>query len=107
MPELRRVSDGAGDAGSMVDAIAWNDDGTFKEIAGHKPILGCSLKVGSPFARTYASQDWWMTTPITEIIEDIEKEDGHYVRFKTQNSEYEYFSGNASLWAKTKKRLKK
>jgi hypothetical protein len=47
--------------------------------------------VGSPYARTYSRQDWWQTTPITEILEERIEEDGtEYVRFKTGNSEYEW-----------------
>jgi hypothetical protein len=91
MARLRRISDGAGDSGQEVLAIAWNKDGTFKEIAGHKPIVGCSLRVGSKIARSYSNQDWWLTTVITEILEDTIKDGEHYVRFKTLNSEYEFW----------------
>ncbi len=45
MPELRRIGDGAGDGGARVEAIEWNEDGTFKKIAGNRPIVGCSLLV--------------------------------------------------------------
>ena len=87
MATLRRTHDGAGDGGARVEAIRWNEDGTFKEIAGHRPIVGCSLLVGSVTARSYSNQDYWLTTKVTEILE--ERED--YVRFKTGNSEYELF----------------
>jgi hypothetical protein len=87
MPKLRRLSDGAGDSGARVEAIRWNEDGTFKEIEGHRPIVGCSLLVGSVTARSYSNQDYWLTTKVTEILE--ERED--YIRFKTGNSEYELF----------------
>lgn len=90
MPKLRRVSDGAGDQGSNVQAISWNEDGSFKAVEGSRPIVGCSVMVGSATARSYSSQDYWLTTPVTEIIE--ERFDGDkltYVKFKTGNSEYE------------------
>ena len=87
MATLKRVHDGAGDQGARVEAIRWNEDGTFKEIAGHSPIVGCSLLVGSVTARSYSDKDYWLTTKVTEILE--ERED--YVRFKTGNSEYELF----------------
>lgn len=87
MAELRRMSDGAGDAGARVQAIAWNEDRTFKEVAGNYPIVGCSLLVGSVTARSYSKSDYWLTTIVTEILE--EKED--YVKFKTENSVYELF----------------
>jgi len=87
MAELRRISDGAGDAGARVQAIAWNEDGTFKEVAGNYPTVGCSLLVGSVTARTYSDKDYWLTTVVTEILE--ERDD--YVKFKTENSEYELF----------------
>lgn len=88
MAQLRRISDGKGDVGARSEAIAWNPDGRFKKIVGRRPVVGCSMLVGSVIARTYDSQDYWMTTVITEILE--ERED--YVRFKTENSEYEWWS---------------
>jgi hypothetical protein len=88
MARLRRTSDGAGDVGGMSDAIAWNKDRTFKEIVGHRPMVGCSMMVGSVIARSYQHQDYWLTTVITEILEDK----GDYVRFKTENSEYEWWA---------------
>lgn len=110
MAELRRIRDGAGDSGSRVEAIAWNEDGTFKEVIGHRPMVGYSLLVGSVTARTYSNQDYWLTTPITEILKEEERKgrdgEGYYCRFKTENSEYEFFSGNTSLWAKTVKKIK-
>jgi hypothetical protein len=84
---LRRVSDGAGDSGSRCEAIAWNDDGTFKEVVGNFPVIGCSFLVGSLNARSYSSQDFWLTTRVTEIIE--QKED--YWKFRTGNSVYEFW----------------
>ena len=72
------------DGGSMCNAIRWNDDGTFKEIAGHKPIIGCSLMVGSMTARSYSNQDYWLTTPITKILKKTKK----YIMFETENSTY-------------------
>lgn len=88
MARLRRISDGAGDEGSLSQAIAWNPDRTFKEILGHRPTIGCSMLVGSVVARSYDNQDYWLTTVVTEILE--ERED--YVRFKTENSEYEWWT---------------
>lgn len=88
MAKLRRISDGAGDTGARSEAIVWNEDGTFKEVVGTRPVVGCSMLVGSVTARTYQHQDYWLTTPVTEILE--ERED--YVRFKTGNSEYEWWA---------------
>lgn len=90
---LRRVPDGKGDAGGSSQAIAWNDDGTFKEVVDHKPTIGCSMKVGSVTARSYSNQDYWLTTDVTEILEEIKNDDTHYIRFKTGNSEYEWWNG--------------
>lgn len=44
-----------------------------------KPMVGCSLLM-SPFNAAFT----WMTTVVTEIIEERE----NYVHFKTENSEY-------------------
>ena len=86
MARLRRVSDGKGDCGARSECIAWKKDGTIKKIMGRKPKLGCSILVGSITARTYSDQDYWLTTVVTEIIEDK----GDYVKFKTGNSVYEW-----------------
>jgi len=87
MARLRRMSDGAGDVGARVEAIAWKEDRSFKEVVGSYPVVGCSLLVGSITARTYGDKDFWLTTPVTEILEEREK----YVKFKTENSVYELF----------------
>ena len=92
MARLMRVSDGRGDSGSRVEAIQWNEDGTFKEVVGNRPIVGCSLLVGGLTARTYSDQDWWLTTPVTEILEEEENDGDLYVKFRTENSIYEFYS---------------
>lgn len=92
MPTLRRISDGAGDGGSRVEAIQWKEDGTFDKVVGERPVVGCSMLVGSLNARTYGS-DYWLTTPVTEILEERTTDDGkmEYCKFKTGNSTYEIF----------------
>jgi hypothetical protein len=76
--------------GQRVEAIAWNEDRTFKEVVDSKPVVGCSLLVGSVTARSYSSQDYWLTTVVTEILEEERDEEGHleFVKFKTKNSDY-------------------
>lgn len=92
MPNLRRISDGKGDSGSRVDAIEWNENGTFKSVKGHIPIVGCSLMVGSVTARSYSNQDYWLTTVVTEILDYIEFDDeSKFYLFKTSNSIYELY----------------
>jgi hypothetical protein len=94
MPALFKIhSDGRQEfkeQGQRVEAIAWNEDRTFKEIADSKPVVGCSLLVGSVTARSYSAQDYWLTTVVTEIIKEEYDDKGHleFVRFKTENSEY-------------------
>ena len=94
MPRIRRMSDGEGFAGSLVESIAWNEDGSFKEITGSKPTVGESIKVGTMTAGTYSNRDWWMTTPVTLILEERKNEEGkyEYVKFETENSTYEIFA---------------
>lgn len=106
MARLRRISDGEMEEGALSQAIAWNEDGTLKEIIGDYPVVGCSMKVGSLTAGTYSKRDWWLTTPITEILEEKIKDDILYVKFKTENSVYEFWGGNTSLWAETKRKSK-
>lgn len=84
MFKLTRHSDGAGDSGSMSEAIG--PEGT---VRGHAPQVGCFMRVGSRIARTYQHQDWWQTTPITEILKDeITSRGVRCVIFKTRNSMY-------------------
>ena len=75
------------DGGARVEAIEWNEDGSLKEVKDNKPVVGCSLLVGSVTARSYSHQDYWLTTPITEIVE----ENNEYTLFKTENSTYKLF----------------
>lgn len=93
---LRRTQDGAGDSGSMSQALIFTiDPSTGKEHVEVKedarPAVGVAMRVGSRVTRTY-EQDWWQTTVITEIIESRKTEYGEYVRFKTNNSIYEWAS---------------
>jgi len=94
MAHLRRKTDGKGDSGARSEAIEWNPDGSFKEVTQNSPKIGCSMLIGSVTARSYSNQDYWLTTPVTEILEEIINEDTHYVLFKTGNSEYEWWVGN-------------
>ena len=90
---LRRVSDHAGDMGGSSRSIKWKEDGSFDEVTGEEPTVDESMQVGSVTARSYSEQDYWLTTPVTKILETIKNDDVHYVRFKTGNSEYEWWSG--------------
>lgn len=90
---LRRVRDGEGDQGACSQAIEWNEDRTFKEVKSDRPTIGCSMLVGSVTARSYSDRDYWLTTVVTEILEEIENDSVMYVRFKTGNSIYEWWSG--------------
>lgn len=90
---LRRTRDGAGDSGLMSLAIRPNAGPGDEHVYEHgaRPSVGVVMRVGSISGRTYAAQDYWQTTRITEILEERTEEDGtEYVRFKTGNSEYEW-----------------
>ena len=90
MPRLIRIGDGAGDSGARSEAIKWNEDDTFKEVVSNRPTVGCSMLVGSVTARSYSKQDYWLTTVVTEIIEESDT----YVKFKTGNSIYEWMTND-------------
>lgn len=94
---LSRTRDGAGDSGPMCDVffpVYDQDTGKIVDVetkCNARPEIGGSVRVGSPYGRTYAGQDWWQTTLVTEIVEHTTNEDGtEYMRFKTGNSEYEW-----------------
>lgn len=84
---LIRETDGAGDSGPMCEIL---DFESYKPIPGETyPRVGCGVRVGSYYVRTYSGQDWWQTSPITEILEESVDRDGYrIVRFKTRNSVY-------------------
>ena len=86
MYTLSRMSDKAGDSGSICNLL-WEEDGEFKVEYHGRPRVGVAVMVGSSVTRTMQYQDWWQTSYITEILEDNET----YIKFKTQNSIYEWF----------------
>jgi len=89
------ISPHYGDCGPMSEAI-WPDDWD-KCYASEKtdvntepnarPRVGVVIRVGSPFARSYSSQDWYQTSQIVEILEDTPEQ----VRFETK-------SGSIYVW---------
>ena len=78
--KLVRERDGLTKYGREMGWIEWGEDGRFK--AKHdKPTVGLSCILDPRINFT------WLTTSITEIVE--ERED--YIKFKTKNSNYELF----------------
>ena len=77
--KLVRERDGLTKQSKDVKWIEWNYDGHFKAMYD-SPSVGLALLM-SPFTMSFT----WQTTPITEIVE--ERED--YIKFKTQNSDYQ------------------
>lgn len=84
---LVRDRDGVGDSGLMCQIL---DSKSYQPIPNTDyPLIGCGVRVGSPYGRTYAAQDYWQTTPITEILEESINDAGYWtVKFKTKNSTY-------------------
>lgn len=81
--KLLRESDQLIKIGTKLKYIEWNEDRTFKN-ACDEPKVGYSV-ILDPHRLSYT----WLTTPITEILE--ESEDSTYLKFKTENSVYELF----------------
>ena len=79
--KLVREHDSLTIAGNRILWIDWESDGTFHS-SHHEPKLDRSLIV-DPHHMSYT----WMTTVVTEIIE--QRED--YIKFRTSNSVYELF----------------
>ena len=69
---LQRLSDGAGDSGSMSVAMCYKDDGSIQQEENARPRVGVAMMVGSPFSRTMEIQYWWRTSLISEILEESE-----------------------------------
>jgi hypothetical protein len=79
--KLIRERDGLTKHSTAVMWLEFGDDGFFKE-KHTEPAIGRSLLM-SPFNQFFA----WQTTVVTEIVE--QRED--YIKFKTENSNYELF----------------
>lgn len=75
---LKRLNDGLTHTGYKVQYVEWNEDKTAKESYDDAQV-GRSLILDPRFNYT------WLTTAITEIVE---QRDG-YIKFQTQNSTYE------------------
>jgi hypothetical protein len=95
---LFRESDGAGDSGQMSCALypIYDEKDSdiivdVKYVHNSPPVVGASLRVGSPYGRTMQAQDYWTTTMVAEILDQWveEPEDKNRrkecVRFKTIN----------------------
>lgn len=91
MPRLTRGSDGEGESGARSEAIQWKEDGTFDKIVSNRPVVGCSMLVGSVTASSYSDRDYWLTAKVTEILEEREEDGRLYVKFKTGNSIYGFW----------------
>ena len=75
---LKRLNDGLTHTGYKVQYVEWNEDKTAKESYDDAQV-GRSLILDPRFNYT------WLTTVITEIVEQREG----YIKFQTQNSTYE------------------
>ena len=75
---LKRLNDGLTRTAYQVQYVEWNEDKTAKESHDDAQI-GRSLILDPRFNYT------WLTTAITEIVEQREG----YVKFQTKNSTYE------------------
>jgi hypothetical protein len=83
MADLIRDRDGEGFSGSNVQAL---DPKDLSNVVGHEPMVGYCLRVGSVTAGMFSTRDWWMTTPIVEIVSTTDDE----IKFKTANSSYTF-----------------
>lgn len=79
--KLVRERDGLTKQSNGIKWLEWNEDGSFKEQF-EEVTIGRSLLM-SPFNQSFT----WQTTNVTEIVE--QRED--YIKFKTENSNYELF----------------
>lgn len=87
-PDTMEILYHKGDSGAMSLALRFDNNEVVQD--GHLPKVGCCMKVGSMTARSFQRQDYWLTTPIEEILEDsVDQETGYKVmRFRTRNSYY-------------------
>lgn len=78
---LTRESDSVGDSGMMLEAVDRYDP----NVKPEKGVMevGKGVRCGSHYGRSYATQDWWLTTSIKKFLEV--SEDKTMVRFETEN----------------------
>jgi hypothetical protein len=82
---LRRADGVYGDSGPMCQILDPKEG--YHPIPNETyPRVGCGVRVGSYIARTYSMQDYWQTTPITEILEEWTDADCRGVKFKTKSN---------------------
>ena len=86
---LYREDGFVGDSGPMCEIL---DEESYKPIPDVTyPRVGCGVRVGSLNGRTFANQDWWQTSPVTEILEESVDDEGYRsMKFKTRNSVYKW-----------------
>ena len=77
--KLVRERDGLTKQSEKIMWIEWDEEGRIKG-KHDEPVIGKSL-IMSPFNDYFT----WQTTTITEIVEQTDS----YIKFKTQNSNYE------------------
>jgi hypothetical protein len=78
--KLLRERDNLLNFGDQVGWIEWGENGRYKQLH-EEPAVGRSLILDPRSAPFYT----WMTTTVTEIIQQSE----NYLKFKTGNSTYE------------------
>jgi hypothetical protein len=77
--KLVRERDGLTIYGTQISWVQWDKDGRFKDRQD-TPEVGLSLIV-DPHRMSFT----WLTTTVTVIVEEREG----YIKFKTENSNYE------------------
>ena len=92
--KLVRERDGLTKQSKEVMWIEFNDEGRFKS-KHDEPAVGRSLMM-SPFTFSFT----WQTTNVTEIVEQQED----YIKFKTENSNYELWKLKNDLVEKKRKK---
>lgn len=72
-----------GDSGGLLMIAKITDEGLSVSYDVF-PSVGCTVRVGSVYARSYSTYDYWTTTPVTEILD----EGSDYMKFRTRNTYY-------------------
>lgn len=71
-----------GDHGGMLISI---DPNTGLPVGNNGDVIvGCRIKCGSLYARSYQQQDWWMTS----VVQDINKVNDNIAIITTRNNTY-------------------
>lgn len=85
----------SGDSGGTSVLLKADDEGNIEYKSDAEPEIGWCIRVGSAYARTMQTQDWWQTSYIKEILSREDNNNEIRIVFLTE-------SGSIYTWSQFK-----